>query len=691
VFDTLAASLAGSTRGLKQFGIVLSTADIQQRAFKLGLIDTVDSALTPAAKAQAIYSLEMDNFAEVSKRAQKNQDDLANVSQRLGAEFDNLKEKIGTALLPFVEKVAIVIEQRVIPFISEWADRITGVLVPALETAGGFLERHADDILKVAQAFITASGAAIALGSALEAIQLGAELLTSPIGIVLALATAVIYAYQNVKIFHDVVDAAIGGIISALGPLPGAVADAFGSLNDAFDAASRHEKFSVQLRIVWAGVQQVAGDLWDALVLALEGETRRAEPIMVRGKNIQFDRSTRVEGLIERIQDAIQGVNWTEVGHRIGEGIRDGIIASITTAGPAIAGAIKDAVSGITLGDVFDWTVAFMDTIDAVKGFFLVDLPLAIFDALGSSTFSWSDLWNSTIGAIDFGALNESIDSGMTDLRIRFENKLQEVLGGAASAVMGFLGGLPGLVIGLFSRLVSGAIDALASLRPGTQGIIGAVVSTIIELLAGLVPRAVGLLGNLVSSGLSILRGMIGGAASAAGSVVNAIVNAFASVVGRVVAALGRLPGAVAGAINRAATSAFTAAVGIGASIVQGIISGIGGLAGMLYSAVRDLAGNALQSGLDFIKGHSPSELFAKEMGEPIAQGIALGITRASGLVDSAVIAAIAPPVAPSAATSAVAGTVNTKTVNIGQVVLPSVRSGEDMIRQLDALVAQPG
>ncbi|MFB6805489.1 phage tail tape measure protein [Streptomyces sp. NPDC056387] len=65
---------------------------------------------------------------------------------------------------------------------------------------------------------------------------------------------------------------------------------------------------------------------------------------------------------------------------------------------------------------------------------------------------------------------------------------------------------------------------------------------------------------------------------------------------------------------------------GIGSAIVHGIINGIWSSASSLYGTLRNLADNALAAAKRFIDSKSPSKRFAREVGAPIAQGIAVGI-----------------------------------------------------------------
>ena len=86
------------------------------------------------------------------------------------------------------------------------------------------------------------------------------------------------------------------------------------------------------------------------------------------------------------------------------------------------------------------------------------------------------------------------------------------------------------------------------------------------------------------------------------------------------------------------------AAKAIGSGMVSGIIAGIESMAGTLKDAAVQVAKDALNAAKDFIKPGSPSKLFAKEIGQPIAQGIAKGIMQQSHLVSQALTDTIKPP-----------------------------------------------
>lgn len=100
--QAIQSGISGETEPLKRYGAILSDTRLKQEAVALQLIRTTKDALSPAAKAQAAYSLIMKDTALAQGDVERTADGLANTQKRATAEFENAKAKIGTDLLPVV-------------------------------------------------------------------------------------------------------------------------------------------------------------------------------------------------------------------------------------------------------------------------------------------------------------------------------------------------------------------------------------------------------------------------------------------------------------------------------------------------------------------------------------------------------------------------------------------------------------
>jgi hypothetical protein len=143
--EKLRAGLTGEAEPLKALGINMNEATLKAKALEMGLISSTKEALTPAAKAQAAYALIMEQSALAQGDFARTSDGLANQQKILGAQFEDIKAKIGTALLPalttlsgkFTEALADPKVQEAIQKVADW---IAVNLPKAIEGLVAFIE-----------------------------------------------------------------------------------------------------------------------------------------------------------------------------------------------------------------------------------------------------------------------------------------------------------------------------------------------------------------------------------------------------------------------------------------------------------------------------------------------------------------------------------------------------------------------
>jgi TP901 family phage tail tape measure protein len=124
--------------------------------------------------------------------------------------------------------------------------------------------------------------------------------------------------------------------------------------------------------------------------------------------------------------------------------------------------------------------------------------------------------------------------------------------------------------------------------------------------------------------------------------------------------------------------------VGAGESYVDGIITGIDNREAALMERINALAAamvGGLQSSLEI---SSPSRLMAAQVGAPIAEGIAAGITAAKPAIDMALGAATAPPAMTGAGGTTINNTYNT-TNNLSVAPVPTT----NLSNELDMMAAR--
>lgn len=143
VIKKLTLAAAGNTRGLKAMGIVVDSTTIKTEALRLGILKQ-GQAMTPAIKAQAIYSLATKHLGEFQQQAAVHSDDLVNKQRVLSAEWDQARQQLGTALLPAITALVTVLADnlpgaiRVVtslvkglrPLFDEWKAIMLAVVAP---------------------------------------------------------------------------------------------------------------------------------------------------------------------------------------------------------------------------------------------------------------------------------------------------------------------------------------------------------------------------------------------------------------------------------------------------------------------------------------------------------------------------------------------------------------------------------
>jgi hypothetical protein len=97
------SAMEGSTRALREYGIVVNDAILQDYAQSQGIRAKVTD-MNAEQRAVLMYNFLMDRTAEIQKTAQKNTGDLHDEVANLRAAWDDMAETLGTPILPIVAK-----------------------------------------------------------------------------------------------------------------------------------------------------------------------------------------------------------------------------------------------------------------------------------------------------------------------------------------------------------------------------------------------------------------------------------------------------------------------------------------------------------------------------------------------------------------------------------------------------------
>ena len=123
VVEALGSALRGEAEPMSRFGVLMNEATLKEEALAQGLISTTKQALTPQQKSMAAYSLILKQTKTAQGDFARTSDGLANKQRILGAKFEDVKAKIGNALLPVVSRLVGFLSDNLLPAferISAW-------------------------------------------------------------------------------------------------------------------------------------------------------------------------------------------------------------------------------------------------------------------------------------------------------------------------------------------------------------------------------------------------------------------------------------------------------------------------------------------------------------------------------------------------------------------------------------------
>lgn len=260
---------------------------------------------------------------------------------------------------------------------------------------------------------------------------------------------------------------------------------------------------------------------------------------------------------------------------------------------------------------------------------------------MSNENLNLGDLVKNVVDSV--GAFADNLIPRLQIMLPRFAEGLTHLVNGLAPYVgpaMELL--LPALVQGV-GGLVSGIVQAL----PAAVEAISAVIPMLVQQLTTLLPQ-------IVNAGVSIIASLADGIGDNLPALIPAAVDAVIEVasglvanVDKIIIAAGQLIGGLTQGLIEAIphlvyrlpeiilaiTSGLLkgmASIGmVGQQLVEGLFNGIANAASWLYEKIKGWAGDVL----DWIKGffgiHSPSKVFADEVGKFIPPGITLGVEQA--------------------------------------------------------------
>jgi len=144
------AALRGEMEPIRRYGVLLDDATLRQKAFEMGLIDTIKNALTPQQKVLAAQASILEQTADAQGDFLRTSDGMANTQREIAAELENVNIELGEKMMPIMLSMAQWLRKDGIPLMREFlglldfGDIESAKGIPVLGEIEGFLNDASD-------------------------------------------------------------------------------------------------------------------------------------------------------------------------------------------------------------------------------------------------------------------------------------------------------------------------------------------------------------------------------------------------------------------------------------------------------------------------------------------------------------------------------------------------------------------
>lgn len=219
----ISAALRGESEPIRRFGVLLNEATLQQRAFSLGITDTIRQ-LQPFERVLAANAEILAQTRDQQGDAARTANDFANSSRRAGAAATEAFAAIAGKVVPL-------------------ATIITNVAFPALQAFTRFIEGDVSPALQVLRRGLIGAGAALSLllaaraaGEAVRFLGIALRFTVTPLGLfitsVAAVGAAIAIFTERSERFADGVQSITSAARAIGGRVLGVAVDALSALGE---------------------------------------------------------------------------------------------------------------------------------------------------------------------------------------------------------------------------------------------------------------------------------------------------------------------------------------------------------------------------------------------------------------------------------------------------------------------------
>lgn len=401
-----------------------------------------------------------------------------------------------------------------------------------------------------------------------------------------------------------------------------------------------------------------------SLLQSLGGDTAKAAAYADRAVTDMSDNANKMGTNMTSIQDAYQGFakqNYTMLDNlKLGYGGTKTEMERLVAEAAAMTAEQEKLNVAVDAGDLsFGNIVNAISVVQehlGIAGTTATEAATTIEGSAKAMKSAWQNLVTGMANEnLDLSALIENfVESIQTFLDDNLIPRVQTMLPRMVEALTQLIGAMTPYIAPALQMLLPVIVQGISALVSGIVQALPAVVSAISDVIPMIVEQLVTLLPQITASGVEIIAALVSGIGKNLPALIPAAVDAIIELastlvanVDKIVLAAGDLIGGliqglfeslghliyrvpeIIAAIVAALMKGMVSIVEVGGDIVRGLWNGIKNMAGWLANKVKGWASDIV----GWIKGslgiHSPSKVFADEIGKFIPPGITVGVEKA--------------------------------------------------------------
>lgn len=392
-----------------------------------------------------------------------------------------------------------------------------------------------------------------------------------------------------------------------------------------------------------------------SLLQSLGSDTKAAAEKADQAITDMSDNANKMGTDMTSIQNAYQGfakANYTMLDNlKLGYGGTKEEMQRLLTDAEKISGIKYDISS---YADIVD-AIHVVQTEMGITGTTAKEAATTIEGSANSMKSAWSNLLTGMSNEnLDLGDLVQNVVDSVGAFADNLIPRLQIMLPRFAEGLTQLVNGLTPYVGPAMETLLPSLMQGIGGLVSGIVQALPMAVEAVSEVVPMLVEHLTILLPQIISAGVEIIAALASGIGENLPTLIPAVVDAIITITeglldhidlliiaaGQLIAGLaqglieaiprliGRLP-EIIGAIVNGLLKGMASIGMVGQQLVEGLWNGIKNAATWLYEKVKGWASSVVGWIKDFFGIHSPSKVFADEIGKFIPPGITLGVEQA--------------------------------------------------------------